>query len=59
MEYNETVLRRYNGLYIETRGDIAKCYKSPLDQSKSRLQWIKTDGQGNKYVTYKKKKVLL
>ena len=59
MEYDKPILRRYEGIYIEIRGDVAKCYKNPLNQEKSRLQWIKTDGQGNKFVTYNKKKILI
>ena len=59
MNYDKPILRRYKDVYIEIRGDVAKCYKSPLNQKYARLQWIKQDGQGNKYVTYNKKKIII
>ena len=59
MNYDKPILRRYKDVYIEIRGDVARCTESPLNQAYSRLQYIKVDGQGNKFVTYKKKKIVI
>ena len=56
---NKPILRRYNGIYIEISGNVARCTESPLNETYSRLQYIKTDGQGNKFVTYRKKKIII
>ena len=53
------ILRRFKGVYIETDGNVARCTESPLNDSYSRLQYVKTDGQGNKFVTYRKKKIII
>ena len=59
MEYEKPILRRYKGIYIEINDNVARCTESPLNEAYSRLQYVKTDGQGNKFVTYRKKKIVI
>lgn len=56
---DKPILRRYKSVYIEISGNVARCTENPLNQAYSRLQYIKMDGQGNKFVTYKKKKIVI
>jgi len=53
----EPVFIRSNGLYITVLGDIASVTDSALKTAKK--QFIKVDGQGRKYLTFQKRKIIL
>ena len=53
----EPIFKRYKGLYITIWGDTASVTENPLKTAKK--QFIKVDGQGRKYLTYHKQKIIL
>ena len=53
----EPIFIESKGLYITVWGDVASVTENPLRGAKK--QFIKVDGQGRKYLTYHKKKIIL
>lgn len=53
----EPIFIRFKELYITLYGDTASVTDSPLKTAKK--QFVKVDGQGRKYLTYHKKKIIL
>ena len=53
----EPILRRFKGLYIYRWGNIASVTDNPLREPKK--QFIKIDGQGREFITFRRQKILL
>ena len=53
----EPILSRSKGLYIYRWGNIASVTDNPLREPKK--QFIKVDGQGREFVTFRRQKILL
>jgi len=53
----EPILSRSKGLYIYRWGNIASVTDNPLREPKK--QFIKIDGQGREFITFRREKILL
>lgn len=53
----EPILSRSNGLYICRWENIASVTDNPLREPKK--QFIKVDGQGREFITFRRQKILL
>ena len=53
----EPILSRFKGLYIYRWGNIASVTDNPFREPKK--QFIKIDGQGREFITFRRHKILL